>query len=336
MFPILFEIPEFAAWIAALAVFALGGLFAWYGRKDPADRGSWWLAGACAVGGLVLLGVYGTSKTVGPLPIRWFGILVVLGFLAAAKVASARNARLGLLGADESFDLVFNMLLAGIAGARLFHVGQNFEQFEGRPVEMLKIWDGGLVWYGGAIAATLYAWWSLASRKKDIWRVSDSLAIAVCLGHAIGRLGCFAAGCDYGRIVPVEEGATPPWWAIRFPDDPATLVPADHRTDPETGDPVYLHPVQLYLLLFNLAMFATLFLLDRRSTKGAFPGRLAALYLMLYAVGRAALEAFRGDADRGLYFGGAVSFSQVVSVVVLGAGFALWRGLRARAARAAA
>ncbi|HEU4393984.1 MAG TPA: prolipoprotein diacylglyceryl transferase family protein, partial [Planctomycetota bacterium] len=83
---------------------------------------------------------------------------------------------------------------------------------------------------------------------------------------------------------------------------------------------------------FNLLCFAILVVVDRKMTKGAFPGRLAAMYLMLYAVGRSAIETFRGDADRGLYFGGALSFSQIVSILVFLGGFALWRALRSRRA----
>jgi len=332
MFPVLFSIPEFPAWIAAVACLVLGGVFAWLGRRDRQDSGSFWLAGACGVGALVLFAVFGTAGTIGPLPIRMFGILVVLGFLAATKVVAARNQRLGLLTGDETFDMMFYVLLAGLAGGRLLHVLQNSEEFAGQPAKILKIWDGGLVWYGGALGGVLFAWWWLAKRRKDLWSVTDSIALAAPLGHAIGRLGCFCAGCDFGKRVVLGEGESPPWWAVRFPDDPFTLVPADFRSDPETGDPVYLHPVQLYLALFDLALFAVLFLADRRASKGAFPGRLTACYLMLYALGRAAIETFRGDVDRGVYFGGSVSFSQILSALVFAGGLAMWRGLRSRAA----
>ncbi len=336
MHPILYQVPAFPAWLAAVLVALLGAVFFWFGRKDPSDKGSWWLAGACGIGAAWILFAMGPSGKVGPLPIRWFGILVVLGFLAAAKVASMRNQRMGLLGGEESFDLAFYVLLAGLAGSRLLHVLQNSSQYEGRPVEMLKIWDGGLVWYGGAVASTLYAWYWLARKKKDLWGASDSLALAVPLGHAIGRIGCFMAGCDYGSKVAFPENASPPWWAVHFPtpvfgqvDDPC-LVPRDFRYDPETDREVWLHPAQLYEFAVLIAIFAVLFVVDRR-TKGQFRGRLVGLYLILYAAGRAVVEAFRGDADRGTYFGGAVSFSQIVSALMFVAGILLYSALRNRA-----
>jgi phosphatidylglycerol:prolipoprotein diacylglycerol transferase len=334
MHPILFLIPEFEAWIGAVGLVVLGVVFALLARRNREDTGSWWLASICAgAAGFVVL-KWGMHGMLGPFPIRLFGILVVLGFLAAAKVMSARNTRMGLLTGDETFDLAFYMLLAGILGARLLHVLQNFDKYAGKILDIIAIWDGGLVWYGGAVAATFFAWYWLAKRNKDLWAVSDSVAVAVPLGHAIGRLGCFMAGCDYGRRVAVAAGESPPWWAVHFPNEPqggplASLVPYSMRYDAETDTDVYLHPVQIYLSLFNLATFAVLFVIDRR-TKGQFRGRLSALYLISYAVGRGVIEHWRGDEDRGMYFGGALSFSQIVSILVVIAGVMMYRGLKAR------
>jgi phosphatidylglycerol:prolipoprotein diacylglycerol transferase len=335
MHPVLYEIPAFPAWIAALLVALLGGVFAWFGRKDRTDKGSLWLAGACGVGAAWLLISFGAKGLVGPLPIRFFGILVVAGFLAAAKVIAMRNERLKLLTNEESFDLSFYVLLAGLIGARLLHVFQNSEQYSGRPVEMLKIWDGGLVWYGGAVASTLYAWYWLAKNKKDLWGASDSLALAAPVGHAIGRIGCFMAGCDYGTRIEVAEGAKAPWYGVHFPNPVPgkpdnCLVPSAMRYDPETDQDVFLHPAQLYEFAVLAAVFAILWIVDRR-TKGQFRGRLVALYLVLYAVGRAGVEVFRGDADRGTYFGGSISFSQIVSALLFVAGIAMYNSMKGRA-----
>lgn len=334
MFPVLFEIPALPAWIAALAVALLGAVFLWLGRRGgedgKADSGSWWLAGACGLGAVAIAASFGLTATIGPLPIRLFGLLVVAGFLLAAKAASMRNRARGLLSGEETFDAAFYVLLAGLAGGRLLHVIQHTGEFSGKPLDVLKIWDGGLVWYGGAVGGTLYLWYWLAKKGKDLWAVSDSFALALPLGHAVGRLGCFAAGCDYGRVVEGGREAVP--WAVHFPDSAFTLVPPDFRYDPETDADLYLHPVQLYLALMNLAVFAILLWVDRKATKGAFRGRLVALYLCLYAVGRGTVEHWRGDADRGTYDLGILraSFSQLVSVAVLVAGVMLYRSLARR------
>jgi phosphatidylglycerol:prolipoprotein diacylglycerol transferase len=339
MHPVLFQLPAFPAWIAAVLVVLLGAVFAWFGRKDPKDSGSWWLAGACGVGAAWLLIAMGPTGTVGPLPIRLFGILVVLGFLAGAKVLAMRNQRLGYLTGEESFDLAFYVLLAGLIGARIFHVLQNFDKYAGHPVEMMKIWDGGLVWYGGALGSTLYAWYWLAKGKKDLWGVSDSIALAAPVGHAVGRIGCFMAGCDYGKVVEGGREALP--WAVHFPNkvigqEDYCLVPNDFRYDPETDQDVYIHPAQLYEAGALLLVFGLLWILDRKVTKGAFRGRLSAAYLVAYAVERSIVEHWRGDADRGTYFGGTVSFSQIVSAIVFVAGIMMYSALKNRAPAAPA
>ena len=343
MHPVLFEIPEFPTWVAALLALALGVVFALLGRKpkdgEKGDAGSWWLAAACVLGAVVLVAQNGLQGPLGPLPIRFFGILVVGGFLAAAKCVSMRNSAKGLLGSEESFDLAFYVLLWGIAGSRMLHVFQHTDEFKGEPLKILKIWDGGLVWYGGAVAGALFVWYTLARRGKDLWAVSDSFALGLPLGHAIGRLGCFMAGCDYGRIVEGGRDAVP--WAVHFPNPTTpegryTLVPLEFSYDIEEGENVFIHPTQIYLFLMNLAVFGILLWVDRKVTKGAFRGRLVALYLILYSLGRGIVEHWRGDADRGEYFGGAVSFSQIVSVFVLAAGILMYRSLKARSRRAAA
>ncbi len=333
MHPVLFWIPRMPAWVAAAAVALVGAIFLVMAFRDREDRGSWWLAAGCGVGAAAVLGFFGLDGHLGPLPIRFFGLLVVGGFLAGMKVASARNSRLGLLTPEETFDLAFAVLLAGIAGARLLHVAQNMKEFAGQAHKVFAVWDGGLVWYGGAVTAALYAWWSLAKRNRPLWPVSDSLALGVILGQAVGRVGCFLAGCDYGRVIPGGRDAVP--WAVNFPvvsDDIPTLVPARFSRDFQ-GNPVFLHPTQLYLVVMDLAVFALLWLADRRGGKRAFPGRLVCLYLVLYSVGRGVVEHWRGDRDRGVYdLGGLeLSFSQIVSAGVLVAGLLLYRHLRAKA-----
>ena len=343
MHPVLFEIGEFPAWIAAALALVLGGVFALLGRRPKdggkADSGSLWLAAACGIGAVALVANFGFSGPLGPLPIRWFGILVVSGFLLAAKAVAMRNVSRGLLDGEESFDLAFHVLLWGLAGSRMLHVFQHTEEFKGEPLKILKIWDGGLVWYGGAVAGALFVWYSLAKRGKDLWAVSDSFALALPLGHAVGGLGCFLAGCDYGKMGVGGREAVP--WAVNFPNPTTpegryTLVPLEYTYDMEKDAAVWIHPTQLYLFLVNLLTFGILLWVDRRMTKGAFRGRLVALYLVLYAIGRGTVEHWRGDVDRGEYFDGAVSFSQIVSVFVLVAGVMMYRGLRKRDHRAAA
>ncbi len=327
MHPILFHLPPFPAWLGAAVLAVIAAVFVVLALRDRTDTASWWTAAVFGAGAAALLGVKGFSGVVEPWPVRLFGILVVLGFLAGTKIVQARNRRLGLMDDDSSFDLCFYILLAGLAGARMLYVLQNEKKFEGEPLKMLAVWDGGLVWYGGAIAGTLYGWYRLAKQRKDVWAVSDSLALAACIGMAVGRWGCFLAGCDYGTRA---DPSLP--WAVHFPKDlKESLVPESERVD-FRGEPIWLHPAQIYESLANLLIFGILWWIDRRRTGRAFPGRLAATYLVLYAVSRGVLETWRGDFDRGSVDLGfwKPSFSQFVSLFVLAGGVLLYRALRRR------
>lgn len=335
MHPILIEIPALPAWVAAAALVLVGAVFAFMAMRDSQDRGSWWIAAMCGVGAAAVFVKFGVSTPVGPLPVRFFGLLVVSGFLAATWVASRRNARLGLMDGEETFDLTFWILLWGLAGGRMLWVFQNMDDYAGQPQKILAVWDGGLVWYGGAVASATYAFISLAKRGKPVWPVADSLALGLPLGQALGRVGCFLAGCDYGTVVEGGRESVP--WAVNFPyqtEDIPTLVPRalSHVDGLKDGALVYLHPAQLYLFLSNLIIFGLLFLLDRRAGGKGFPGRVVALYLILYSLGRGIVEHWRGDADRGVYDLGflTLSFSQIISVFVLLGGIVLYRKMAAR------
>jgi phosphatidylglycerol:prolipoprotein diacylglycerol transferase len=328
--PVLFQVPALPAWVGAVVLALAAAVFGWMAVRDRDDKGALWMAGILGIGAGVLVAKMGLHAPVGPLPVRWFGILVVGGFLAATKVAAVRNKARGLLDGDATFDLCFSLLLSGIVGARAVHIFQNSKEYQGEIGKMLAIWDGGLVWYGGAVASTLYALYRLAKDKRDLWACADSLALGLPLGQAVGRLGCFLAGCDYGSVVEGGRDAIP--WAVQFPpDDPHTLVP-DHFRETAAGEPVYLHPTQLYLSAFDFALFGLLWWLDRRGGPSAFRGRLVALYLAVYAVGRGTIEHWRGDADRGFVDLGfwSPSFSQFVSIFFLAGGIWLHRTLASR------
>jgi prolipoprotein diacylglyceryl transferase len=151
---------------------------------------------------------------------------------------------------------------------------------------------------GGLLAAAWFFW-----RHRDVpfWRVADLCAPAIALGQAIGRIGCFMAGDDYGRATTVR-------WAVTFTDPDAARI---------GGAPlgVPLHPVQLYESAVCLVLFSLLVLLGRRRHRD---GDLILTYTALYAIARFVLEFFRGDADRGFVFGGVLSTSQFIGIIMLG------------------
>jgi phosphatidylglycerol:prolipoprotein diacylglycerol transferase len=288
----------------------------------------------------------------GSFPIRMFGVMVILGFLAGTWVFARRLRKVGLLreggGAElskgtgrltseDAFDFCFYLLAVGILGSRLTYVFQNFGQFEGRGHEILYIWQGGLVWYGGFALSTLFAFWWLWRKKAPVLPIVDAAALAVTVGLAIGRWGCFCAGDDYGKLVHdaegqvVQEPEKAPWYALRFPRG-GPRVPEEEMIDwryqySETPvafqTPYYVHPVQLYMSFKNLVVLGALLVIASRTRRH---GMLAASYLVLYPVARFVVEFWRGDVDRDDDFlGSGLSFSQFFGILPSLAGIGLFR-----------
>jgi len=240
--------------------------------------------------------------------------MVALGFLAGLWTSSRRAPRAGIPG-DKILDLGPWLILGAIVGARTWYVITFWqEQFAGRPfLELFMIWQGGLVYYGGLVGASLA--YIVVSRMKQIplWTGADVLAPGVALGQVFGRLGCLCYGCCYGT-----ESHLP--WAIRFPPG--------HATHPVGGEAIPVHPTQIYESVLCLALYAGLAWLFRRRK---YEGQVFASLLTGYAVLRFLVEMFRGDYPQDqLLLGGHMTPAQLVSVLMLAVGLILLAVLRQR------
>lgn len=229
----------------------------------------------------------------GPFALHTYGLFVALGCLAGMFVAQREAIRLkvdpGAVG-----DLCFYILIAAVLGARLFYVAVNLPVFLKDPIEVFRIWNGGLVFYGGFITAAVTALIFLKKSGLPMWKTTDILTPGVAIGHVLGRIGCFFAGCCYGKQCHLP-------WAVTF-SDPGSLAPL--------GIP--LHPTQLYEVVNNLIIF--LFLWGFRSKK-RFDGQIFWIYLLVYGLTRTLIEAFRGD-PRGLFFNDTLSLSQIIGILL--------------------
>jgi phosphatidylglycerol:prolipoprotein diacylglycerol transferase len=243
----------------------------------------------------------------GPLTIHTYGFLIAIGFLVALWLASAQAKKEGI-PTSKIMDLGFYVLLAAIVGSRLFFVLINAGHFINHPLDVFKIWEGGLVFYGGVLLAVPVTVWYVKRTGMDLWGTADVFAPSIAIGHVFGRLGCLSAGCCHGR--PAEDLP----WGIIF-TDPECLAPTN----------VLLHPTQLYESGGELIIFLALMLLRSRKS---FNGQLFILYLILYAILRFAVEFYRGDAGRG-FITGNISVSQGISIIIfltgIGAFFILRR-----------
>ncbi len=234
------------------------------------------------------------SWTIGPIPIRMYGLMIGIGFLLGIYLASRRAKKEGI-NPELILDMGVYLLLAAIIGSRLLHVLTNLQDFSSNPFDAFAIWKGGLVFYGGVLAAVPVGIWYVKKHNLPVWQTADIIAPYAALGHAFGRLGCFFAGCCYGA--PCSGPV-----CITF-SDPHSLAPL--------GVPLF--PTQLMESGGEFLIFGILLLLVRYKR---FDGQIFGLYLVFYAVLRFIMEFFRGDAARGLYFGGIISTSQIIAIMI--------------------
>jgi phosphatidylglycerol:prolipoprotein diacylglycerol transferase len=236
-----------------------------------------------------------------------YGLLVALGMVLAALFAQHDAAGLGI-SKDTFWDLALWIILGGMLGARLAYVAVTWQEFAHDWAGIIRVWDGGLVFYGGFVGGVVSGAWFIHRHKLPFWKFADVAAPYVPLAHTFGRLGCFFAGCCYGR-----ESRS---WGLVFP---------------ALGDNIPHLPTQLYEAGFNALLFLFLFL-RRKQARPA--GRLFWLYVGLYAAWRFGVEFFRGDEIRGTVFWPWLHTSQLLALLglVAAAGFWVFLGRRAKAA----
>ena len=234
--------------------------------------------------------------------IHTFGVLLALAYLSALGWL-VRGARRAGLDVDAVTSLGMWAIVGALVGAKALLIVRSIGDYVARPSDLWSLslitsagdFYGGFI--GGVVASALFF---RRHRELPFWRVADLAAPAIALGQAIGRIGCFMAGDDYGRPTTVP-------WAVTFTDADAATI---------GGAPlgVALHPVQLYESAVCLALFGFLVWFGRRRH---VDGDVIAAYTLLYAGARFVLEFYRGDADRGFVLGGLLSTSQFIAVIMV-------------------
>jgi phosphatidylglycerol---prolipoprotein diacylglyceryl transferase len=232
---------------------------------------------------------------VGRFPIYAYGFFIVMGFAIATLLASLKIRKSNIkISFEKGVDLFFYTILSAFLGARILYVLINVEAFREQPLKIFKIWEGGLVFYGGLVPAAVVAFWVMKRRRYPIWKLADLISPLIALGLSFGRMGCFLAGCCYGK-----ETSLP--WAVVFknPDSLARLN-------------IPLHPTQLYDAVNGLVLFFFLTWVEKRKT---FDGQIFWLFLLLYSMTRFFIEIFRGD-PRGFLFADLLSTSQAIGILL--------------------
>jgi phosphatidylglycerol:prolipoprotein diacylglycerol transferase len=236
---------------------------------------------------------------VGPVTLHSYGLMLAIAFLVGLRVASHYGKKSGLDPA-RIIDVVIYIFISALIGAKLLHILVDFDYYKQDWSRLLNIYQVGGVYYGGFLMAVLVTIWYVRRHQMSFWGTADALSMGLSIGQMFGRIGCFLAGCCWGKECPTGFP-----FAITFTNPDAAK---------QVGTPLHvpLHPAQLYEAAGMLVIFLILrFTYFRRR----FEGQQFFLYLLLYSVLRFTVEFFRGD-PRGSVFNGLLSTSQFISLIV--------------------
>lgn len=246
---------------------------------------------------------------IGPLTVHSYGTLIVIGFLMGLALIRYRANQYNT-PYEKIVDLAFGLLITGFIGAKLFHwliipsgFIRDMSLLFSDPLAFAKNLGNGFEFFGGIAVGVVFFVWYCRKHGLDHLKVLDLITPAVPLAHAFGRLGCFMAGCCYGKTCELP-------WAVTFNDPHSLARPLG----------VPLHPTQLYesLLLFVL----TAVLLGNEHRIVRIKGRMISAYILGYTVIRFAVEFFRGD-DRGTIKAINMTGTQIIALCIA-AGAIIW------------
>lgn len=234
----------------------------------------------------------------GGVTIHSYGVLVASAILLSLWLGRRQAARMGL-DAEQVWNIGIYMILGGLVGSKLWYLIENGDYYTKNPGQIFSMatFQAAGVFYGGFLAALITGIYFIRKSGVHYLALLDAYAAPVALGHGLGRLGCFSAGCCYGQ--PTDKA-----WGVTFTSDYAAQV---------TGVPlgIPLHPTQLYEAGAEMLLLFFLLWLGMRQR---FTGQLFAVYMIGYGVIRGVNEFFRGDPGRTPLFGDAGTLMQVVSL----------------------
>jgi len=241
---------------------------------------------------------------IGPLTIRYYGLMYVIAISVGFVLLVREVRRKGIpLSTDDLLDLLLVTVPAAIIGARLYYVAFQWSHYRTHPIDIVKIWEGGLAIHGGVIGGILAVYVFARWKGVRFWALTDALAPSLILGQAIGRIGNLMNGDAYGTPTTLP-------WGIRFPaDSPAGIAYPGEAT----------HPSMVYEMILNALIFAVLW---RIRGRGYRDGYLTALYFLLYAVARSIVSFTRGDS---LWLGPIRAAHAIGAVFIVGFGILIWR-----------
>ncbi|MDI6865225.1 prolipoprotein diacylglyceryl transferase [Thermodesulfovibrio yellowstonii] len=238
---------------------------------------------------------------IGPLSIRWYGLMYLIGFLCSYLIVKSEIKRKGLkVEKDFLENLYFYLILGLLIGARIGYVlFYNLSYYIHNPLEVLAIWHGGMSFHGGLLGVIFSAWIFTKIKKFDFFTLTDMLVLTAPIGLGLGRIGNFINGELYGRVTDVP-------WAMIFPE----------------GGPLPRHPSQLYEAgLEGALLFVILWFLKDKFNKS---GLISSLFLILYGILRFVVEFFREPDPQIGYILGIFTMGQILCSIMILAGLGLF------------
>ncbi len=262
--------------------------------------------------------------TIGGTHITTYGTLVAAAYLIGILWLKTQIPDMPGMNEDKFWILIYGLFFGAIMGGKLLFMAVEWRRYASGEMSLIGDFRFGFVFFGGLLGSMLMGVFVCRWLKLDYLATADYFGVALPMGHWLGRLGCLAAGCCYGKPTTMP-------WGVKLGGSPASSTPVDLWGVP-------LHPTQVYESLADIAIFVFLLkvVLPKAKKKQVKPGTVFLLYVLLYSIARFLNEFFRGD-DRGWSFGGLWVSQWVALACIAGTGAALAargvRGPRRAAAR---
>lgn len=235
---------------------------------------------------------------IGTFSIKGYGLMISLGIIAAILLARYRGRKRGM-NIDVILDIAIYGVIGGVIGGKLLYILTELPYIIKNPVVLKDMLTGGFVLYGSIIGGALGAYIFLRTKKMSFIKYFDLLAPSIALAQGFGRIGCFLAGCCYGKPTDGPFG-------VVFKDSPFAL------------NDIRIHPTQIYSSIGDFAIAGLLILFASKQRKD---GQVGGLYMILYSIGRFFIEFLRDD-PRGNV--GIFSTSQFICIFILIGGIILY------------
>ncbi|MBS1486798.1 MAG: prolipoprotein diacylglyceryl transferase [Bacteroidetes bacterium] len=233
---------------------------------------------------------------IGSLTIYTYGFFIALGAVLGGLFLWRQGKKQYRLTFDQANSLFLLLIIGGVVGGKVFLIFESPRYYFSHPAELFS--QNGFVFYGSLLTDIPLMLWFFRKNKLPILGMLDIMAAVTCIVHGLGRIGCFNAGCCYGK-------PTTSWAGVIFTD---TVCQAQPLNTP-------LHPTQLYEAILIFSILLIVLFIHRNKT---FNGQAFLSYLILYAAGRAVIEQFRGDTQRGFVIENVLSISQFISILLIG------------------